>query len=220
MRFNSKALVWAMRTIHGDDAVTWSATLSPDVRWLAAGQAASTVRLWDLTAASPQQIALTGTFPFFAIGHSLWALILGCLGGLLGQICYARTARKRMLQCPSLQSQGQTNSRTPCPAFASTSAACSWERRFCPRRCGSCGVSFSFSEGSQPDSFSSGSSSWAADWRLPYCRRDAWINGLVRVIRVIRGSIRSPSSSPPAQRSQSAPGPCGHTTVVLDCSAV
>ena len=94
----TKALVWSVKRIHGEEAIYYSMAFSPDGRTIAT-TTESTIRIWDAATGAP----FRGGTPspsqfFFSTGQCLWTLVIGCLGGLLGQFCYARTERRERAQ--------------------------------------------------------------------------------------------------------------------------
>jgi WD40 repeat protein len=85
----TKLLDWATLQLHGDAGVASTIAFSPDGRVLA-GAYNGTVRLWNVATAQPLAMP---AFLFQEIGHCLWALLLGCLGGMLAVACHARRER-------------------------------------------------------------------------------------------------------------------------------
>jgi hypothetical protein len=90
----TKALVWSVKKIHGDDADQSYVAFSPDGKLLATAQGRSTIRVWDLASGTFLPPVQTPSESFIRTGQCLWALVIGCLGGLLGQSCYARSERR------------------------------------------------------------------------------------------------------------------------------
>jgi hypothetical protein len=88
----TKTIEWAEVKIHGEGANLSSFAFSPDGKWVAGTPGGKTMRIWDLTSvplrgAMPKEMFILGT------GQCVWALVIGCLGGLLGQYCYTTSVR-------------------------------------------------------------------------------------------------------------------------------
>ena len=89
----SKSLYWASQQLHGHDSNVHTVAFSPDGTTLLTASNNNYVRLWN--ASSGNIVSATGNIVtdynlFLQIGHCLWALIIGCVAGVLAQFCSAK----------------------------------------------------------------------------------------------------------------------------------
>jgi len=87
-----EAVVWLCKAIHKEEAPGLITGFTPSGA-RSIGDPRNTIWIWDATTGKPQ-VSTAGNFT--AIGHSLWTVILACIGGVVaGLLRYGRDSAKQ-----------------------------------------------------------------------------------------------------------------------------